>query len=1161
MIEAYIHIVIGVALFISANAFRLHRKIGISDGLFWLLFVLEGISLQTTFIPLFIYPILMPAIIRIQLLSWSGKKINADQLTGSAVSLVIAGLIIRFTTFDNLIVGVLSTMEITFTLRLIRLLFRRKGIASIGNEGANVLWVRSFVGANILLLISIYLYFIGLSPIFLYITIALYGSVGLLGIIRYSPSSDAFKPLTSETKYAKSTLDPAEKYRILRAIEDQLGQHGFHLNPDASLKELASAIKSTTHAVSQVINEEKGWSFFELLAYHRVQDAKKLFRKAEYQHYKIEQIAEEVGYLSKSAFNTSFKKITGLTPSEFRERGVRDDKVERSTYKEISENMGYRDTFGYLKISNAMLSNFFKLYFRNLKKNRVFTLLNLTGLVTGFTSCVLIFLYLSNEMSYDKFHDRSEDIYRIYLQATNPQTRTPHPMAEALVRDFPEVESAVSLTPLYGPGLTLQSIYVRNPLNNRMFLEPDVFAADSTFFDVFDFKLLSGDPKTALKEVGSVVITESVAKKYFGNEDPIGKELEDVANDSRGVVTAVMQDVPRASHFHPRIIIAYTSLKSGNPDNTWFSWNDPGHFNYVRLRPGADPRKLESAIPEWINRVSSGVNPQMLEYLTNGIISYNLQSIESIHLYSHLKWELEANSSSMYIYILMGAILFIIIILSINYINLSTARTYERGREVGIRKVLGVTKIALSTQFVLESILTCAIALLLAFSISWLLIDQFNALTGKQFITNDLLNSQLVVSAIAMMLSIGLVSGIAPAVTLNKVKPVEVLKGKILNQKSGNWKRLTLVGVQFAVSTVMIFGSIIILKQVNFIENKSMGFDEEALVVLKLQRNDLRPSAETIKAELLKDPSILSVGGISNLPGGQFNQNDLFLEEDPAIRVPASELWVDFEGLETLGINLKDGRFFESSYQQDSSGRNYIINEIAANGLGLENPIGSKVMWNSEVGALEGTIVGIVEDFNYKSLHEPVRPLLIMVGLSSFNNLILRINTSDVPRTIEHITNVYEQFDPVFVADVTFMDDRLNQLYTAERNAFSIFNLFSYIALVLAAMGLLGLAYLIITQRTKEIGIRKVLGAHVFQILWMENRSFLKVIAVSVIIGLPMSMLIMNQWLSEFAYRTTFGMMPFVTTILILILVAVGSVTFAVLRTVLKNPSEALRYE
>ncbi len=1160
MWENLIYIVIGVALFISVNGLRLYKKIGIADGIYWIAFSVLGFSVPFPAIPLYVFLILLPVLIRTLLLSWTGKKYGSDQFISSTISLGIVLLLVQFTTVGQVVIAVFTLLEITSTLRLTKHLFRRKGITSSGNEGSRVFWVRSFILANVLLLISIYLHYINVSPLFFSVTIVLYGFVGFLGLIQFSPSADSFKLLTTETKYAKSTLDPKEKYRILRAIDEQLVL-GFHLNPEASLKELASTIKSSTHAVSQVINEEKGESFFELLAYHRIQEAKKLFRKPEYEHYKIEQIAEEVGYLSKSAFNTSFKKITGLTPSEFRERNVRIDKVERSTYREITENIGYRDTFGYLKISNAMLSNFFKLYFRNLMKNRVFTFLNLVGLITGFTSCVLIFLYVTNELSYDKFHDRSEGIYRIYLQATNPQTRTPHPMAQALVRDFPEVESAVTLTPLYGPGLTLQSRYIRNPENNRMFSEPDVFAADSTFFDVFDFKLTKGDPKTALRDVGSVVITESVAQKYFGDEDPIGKFLEDPANDTRGAITGVMKDVPRNSHFHPRIIIAYASLKFGDPNSSWFSWNDPGHFNYVRLRPGADPRKLESEIPAWINSVSSGVDPQMLEYLVNGVIAYNLQPIESIHLNSHLKWELEANSSSVYIYILMGAILFIVIILSINYINLSTARTYERGREVGIRKVLGATKMALSTQFVLESLLTCIIALLFAFSISWLLIGQFNSLTGKQFIPADLLNSQLIFSGIAMTFLIGLVSGIVPALTLNKVKPVQVLKGKILNQKGGNWKRLTLVGVQFAVSTVMIFGSLIILKQVDFIENKSMGFDEEALVVLKLQRDDLRASSETIKTELLKDPSILNAGGISNLPGGQFNQNDLYLEEDPTLRVPSSELWVDFEGLKTLGINLKEGRFFENSYQQDSSGRNYIVNEIAASQLGLENPIDSKVMWNSESGPIEGTIVGVLEDFNYKSLHEPVKPLLVMVGLNSFNNLILRINTADLSQTVAHIENVYKQFDPLFVADISFMDDRLNQLYIAERNAFSIFNLFSTIALVLAAMGLLGLAYLIITQRTKEIGIRKVLGAHTLNILWMENQSFLKVIAISAIVGFPLSMIIMNQWLDEFAYRISFGMSPFIITLLILTFVAIGSVTFAVLRTVLKNPSEALRYE
>lgn len=1158
MMDALIYITIGIGLLISLNALRLYKDIGIIDGLYWLLFVLLGFSITTSFIPLYIFLIAIPAIIRLQLLSWSDKKIRFDPLGGAIISIVLASVLLRFTGVGIQAVGVLTILEILYASRLVRTLFKRKGITMAGNEGLNILWVRSFLWVNLFMIASL---FLGFSNLLSFNQIPIiYALVGLIGAIRYSASTTVFRPLTPETKYAKSTLAPVEKFRILKAIEEQIHVHNFHLNPSASLKGLADEIKSTTHAVSQVINEEKGGSFFEMLAFHRIQQAKRLFKKPEYQHYKIEQIAEEVGYLSKSAFNTSFKKITGLTPSEYRDRGVREDKVERSTDREISENMMYKDTFGYLKISNIMLSNFFKLYFRNLKKNRVFTFLNMAGLVTGFTSCVLIFLYLNNELSYDKFHERSEDIYRIYLQATNPQTRTPHPMAQALVRDFPEVESAVTLTPLYGPGLSLQSYNIRNPETNEIFLQSDVFAADSTFFDVFDFKLIVGDKKAALSNVGSIVITESVARKFFGNEDPIGKVLEDVSNNSQGVVAGIMEDAPRASHFHPKIIIPYASLKYGDADNPWFSWNDPGHFNYVKLRSGADPKMLEAQIPEWINTASSGISPVMLEYLLNGTIAFNLQPIESIHLYSHLKWELETNSSSVYVYILMGAILFIVIILSINYINLSTARTYERGREVGIRKVLGVTKTALSTQFLLESLFTCAVALVFAFSISWLLIEQFSVLTGKQFVALDLLNPSLIASSLLMTFAIGIISGIVPAFTLNKVKPVEVLKGKILNQKSGNWKRLTLVGVQFAVSTVMIFGSIIILKQVNFIENKSVGFDEEALVVLKLQRDDLQSSLQTIKTELLTDPSILSVGALSNLPGGQFNQNDIYLEEDPSTRVPSSELWVDFKGLETLGIELADGRFFESSFQGDSSSRNFILNKIAVENLGLENPLGSKVIWGSEVGPIEGTIVGVVDNFNYKSLHEPVKPLLIMVGLTS-PNIIMRVNTSNLSNTVAHIKNVYRQFDTVLEADISFMDERLNVLYSAERKAFSIFNLFSIIALILAAMGLLGLAYLIITQRTKEIGIRKVLGARLLDILWMENRMFLKVIILSLAVGLPLSIVMMNQWLNEFAYRTTFGITPYATTAIILTLVAVGSVTFAVLRTVLKNPSEALRYE
>ena len=1157
MTEALTFITIGLGIFISINTFK---KAAWVDGLYWSVFCSLGYFLTYGFVPYYFFLFLIPGFIRLQLNQLNQKKALSDQLTGTFALLTIAILTDQFTSFGLPVVGILFIIELFSTARTIRRTFQKMGIASAGNAGHRITWMKWFFGLNLLLLLGLFFnQWLG-QPQLLFSQILFY-LIGLLGLIKYQVSNESLGLIKLEKKYAKSTLDQAEKYRIITSIDKAFDQEKFHLNSEASLKLLATKIKATTHAVSQVINEEKDLSFFDLLAVHRVRESRQLLKNKKYQHYKIEQIAEEVGYLSKSAFNTSFKKITGLTPSEYRDQRVREDRVERLKDREITQSLSEGDTFEYLKLSTIMMANFLKLYFRNLNKNRLFSFLNISGLIVGFTSCVLIFLYLTNEVSYDSFHERSEDIYRVYLDATNPQTRTPHPMAQALVRDFSEVESAVSLTPLYGPGLTLQSMYIRNPENNVMFKESDGFAADSTFFDVFDFDLLSGDPNAALSDIGSVVITESMAKKYFGNEDPLGKKLEAVASGATGVITGVMEDPPRTSHFHPRFIMSYITLKSGNPENPWFSWGDPGHFNYIKLKPKSDPNNIVQAIPEWIKTVSSEISPLMMEYIQDGTISFQLQPIESIHLNSHLRWELESNSSYTYIYILTAAILFTIAILSINFINLSTARTYERSKEVGIRKVLGATRLSMSTQFISEALFTCLISMAIAFGISWLLLDEFNQLTQEKFLVSELLNPTLIGYGLLLVLGIGFLSGMIPSISLNKVDSSEIFKGRVLSSNSRNWKRLSLVGIQFVFSTILIFGSLIILKQVKFIENKSMGFDEEALIVLRLQTPETGRSFQAIKNELLKESSVLSVGGISNLPGGQFNQNDLFLESDPSNRVPASELWVDYDGLETLGIDLHEGRFFDPSFQLDSSGGNFIINRIAARELNLEDAVDAAIIWDDDDGQVPGTVVGVVEDFNYKSLHEPIRPLLVMVGLSYAQHLIIRVNTSDVANTLTSISNLYQTFDKVFTPDISFLDDRMNLLYESERRSFKIFNLFSAVALALAAIGLLGLAYLVITQRTKEIGIRKVLGARITDILWMENSSFLKVVAVAFIIGIPVSIYFMKQWLNEFAYQTSFGVSPFVSTLGILVIVAVASITLAVLKTVLKNPSEALRYE
>ncbi len=1127
---------------------------------YWGSLLIGGIAILWDVQQSYVLIALLPAAIRVITRYWFLQSQTWDSLVLPFITLIAFWVVNEVSELVGYLLIAYVFVEIYLTISYFNRIFKPRGIGLFAGSGKRLDWYRIFLLSNLLMLAGITaLYLPGVSSKLTLIIQSTYGLTIILGVIRYSNPTNALKPFFEEQKYAKSNLDEKRKFQILQALETELSS-GFHLDSNASLKTLAKTIGTSTHQLSQVINETREMSFFELLAYYRVRDAKKLLRSPDLQHIKIEDIGERVGYLSKSAFNTAFKKIAGKTPSEYRDGEVREDKVERLKHREIPALRDTRSTFEEIKNSMIMFSNFLKVYFRNLKRNRIFTLVNLSGLILGFVSCLLIYMYLKDEFSYDKFHESAENIYRITLQATNPQTRTPHPMAQALVNDFPEVISAVTLTPLYGPGLTLQSRYIRNPENNTMFRVSDGFAADSTFFDVFSFPLVAGDEKMALKSPGSVVITESMARRFFGSTDVLGKRLEAAEDGSSGLITGIMVDPPKNSHFHPNYIIPYTTLKADSSNNRWMSWSDPGHFNYIRLAEGADHKKLEKALSDWVLKYSDGVEKELVEAIKEGYVYFGIQPIVDIHLTSHLRWELEANSSIMYVYILAGTILFILIIVAINFINLYTARSMERANEVGIRKTLGATERTIAQQFISESLMTCLFAWLIAFGLAALLLQYFNEISGKSISYKDLLAADTLLFSLAVVALIGLISGLYPAVSIGRVKAIEVMKGKFVNQQQGAWKRNVLITVQFTVSAILIFGSIVILRQVEFLESQPLGFEKEHLLVMELHTNEERQSREAIKNELNKISGVMATGGISNVPGGQFNQNDLYLEGNPFERVPASELWVDFDGLQALGIELAMGRWFDRSSQMDSTARNYIVNETAFKQLNLED-VNSQVMWNWESGARKGTIVGVMKDFNFKSLHEPVKPIVVTVGLGALNNILIRIKGQNVNETIQAIEKIHQQFDAQFAADISFMDDRLERLYQSERRAFQVFNIFAVIALILASMGLLGIAYLVITQRTKEIGIRKVLGARVMDLLWMENKAFIKIIGIAVILGLPGAFLIMQQWLTEFAYYTSIGFLPFLVTVITLLAVAFFSVSLAILQTIIKNPSQSLRYE
>jgi len=1060
-------------------------------------------------------------------------------------------------------------LSVVFTIGylLLTMLFLKKEAASRGiywfaNPGSRLVWFRNFVALNVLSILC-WLLIPNLS-----VQIQVSMVLGLLSIVyvQVFRESAFLSPIPLGNKYQKSTLSPEIKSMILGKLDAIFEQENFHLRDDASLTTLAQELGATTHHLSQVLNESKKISFQDLLAQHRIREACRLLKEDDQSNIKIENIASMVGYNSKSAFNTAFKKRTGRTPSQYR------DAKDVSSYREerLPERKTPSDEDGTfsliknlsLKLKTDMIQHFLKIFGRNIGRNGLFSFLNVFGLTVGFTCSFLIYLYVQDELSYDKSLANSERTYRVSWMSDNPQTRTPHPMAQAMANDLPEVEQAVSFSPWYGPGLSKDFIRVKNIATNVIFEEPDFYFADSTFFDIFQLKLLEGD-KDALKKPFSLVITEPMAKKYFGDSSAIGKEL--ILNDMPIAVSAVVEPMPEHSHFHFNAIIPYVTLKQINPTDDWMTWADFGHFNYIRLAEGTDALQLEEKIQEWvINYLDWSESSK--ERLLSGEIGFELQPIASIHLNSHLRWELENNGNILYTYILTAILGFLLLIASINYINLTTAKSVERAKEIGVRKTLGAIPRSLLGQFYLESVLFSLIALILSLAIAMLLLDGFNMLSGKQFQVEDLLKSSFLLKALLLSLGVGLFAGFYPAIVLSSFKLTEVLKGKLTTSSRGVRLRSVLVVVQFAVSAILISGSFIIYNQVRFMKNKDLGFDQEAVISLNVPTSIEMGGVDVVllrntQAQLEAISGVTSTALTSSVPGGQFNQHGYFLRDVPENRVDASSMMVDYGIEKVLGIDVKAGRMFDQSFSNDSL-LNVVINESFANQLNVEDPIGRTLVQNASGREFEFKIIGVFKDFHFQSLHQEIQPLILVVQPLGAGHILIKLQGQHFTETISKVEEIYHtNMESELPFEYHFLDKNLASLYAQEERTLSIFSVFSLIALILASLGLLGMAIAILNQRIKEVGMRKILGATSGQIMLMILGQFARLVVIAIIIGLPLSYILMQSWIAEFSYQAPLGIMPFIGAIVVLVFVATLSVFSAVMRITYSNPVDALRYE
>ncbi|MEP5611987.1 MAG: ABC transporter permease [Cyclobacteriaceae bacterium] len=1036
-----------------------------------------------------------------------------------------------------------------------------RGIYWFGNPGSRLVWFRNFFALNILIILC-WLLLPSLTIQFQVVMVMVLLAYIYLQVFH---ESTFLSPIPLGNKYQKSTLSPEIKSMILGKLDAIFEQENFHLRDDASLTKLAEELGATTHHLSQVLNESKKIGFQDLLAQYRIREACRLLKEDDQSNIKIENIAAMVGYNSKSAFNTAFKKRTGKTPSEYRESkdvsSYREEHLsERKTPSSRNSTFSLRNVS--IKLKRGMVTNFFKVFYRNLKRNRLFSAINLFGLTVAFTCSILIYLFISDEQSFDRGLPDYDRIHRVSWMSENPQTRTPHPMAQAMVKDLPEVEAAVSISPWYGPGLSRELIRVKNVEKNILFEEPDFFFADSTFFDVFGLELVEGDAD-ALSKPWTLVISQKMATKYFGSASAIGQEL--LVNDMPIAVTTVVKGMPENSHFHFNALIPYTTLKTINPEDGWLKWADFGHFNYIKVTPDANRTELESRIPNWIVRYLDWPQ-ENIDGLMDGSIRFGLQPIADIHLHSHLRWELENNGNVLYVYILTATLAFLLLIASINYVNLTTAKSMERAREIGVRKTLGAVSINLSFQFYLESILFCLMALILALGSTFFLIEGFNFLSGKAFGLEDVFNVSFVARLIGLSMVIGILAGFYPAVALAAFKPAEVLKGKLTASSKGVRMRGLLVIAQFVVSAILIAGSLIILRQIDYMKNKELGFDQEALISIRIPASvelggiDLQ-NTRSMQTQIEAIPGVLKTSTVSNLPGGQFNQHPMFAKKNPDNRVDMSEMMVSFNVEEVFDFEILQGRTFERSYAEDSAGLNFILNESAISHLNLKEPIGEQLIWIDNENTIEGTIVGVVKDFHYRSLHEEIQPLLIQLDEYAAGQLVVKMEGTNFQKVLGDIEAVYLSTNTDLPFEFQFLDQQLAELYQIEVKTLSIFSVFAVVALILASLGLLGMAIAILNQRIKEVGMRKILGASSAQIMRMIFAQFAKLIVIALLIGLPVSYVLMQNWISEFSYQAPFGVMPFVWAGVVLSLVAAISVSSAVFRIAFSNPVEALRYE
>ena len=798
-----------------------------------------------------------------------------------------------------------------------------------------------------------------------------------------------------------------------------------------------------------------------------------------------------------------------------------------------------------------MFKNYFKTAWRSVWKNKTFSSINVIGLTIGLACCLLIALYIQNELSYDKFQVKGNRIARVIMQysfdgstESNAGNFTSVRVASIFPRTFPEVESAIKMTEY--------SRVVK--YDDKLFNEKKFMYADSNFFKIFSFKLLKGNSQTALSKPYDVLLTASTAKRYFGNENPIDKTLR-VGNDSNLYrVTGVMQDCPSNSQIQLDLLASFSSLgiTSDHEDTYW----EANYTTYLLLKDRNSIAQLQAKIPSFMKEEMAG---------KGATINFLLEPFESIHLHSPYD-SFTPNSNVVYIYILAAVALLILIIACSTYINLGTARSLERAKEVGVRKVIGAVRKQLFFQFMIESVLLCLFSVVLSLAVSAILLPFFNTLTERQLELSNLFSVPFILFSVAVTLLISFVAGFYPALILTRFQPVKVLKGAFKNTASGQVLRKSLIIFQFVISVFLIIATFIIQQQLYFIQHKKLGYNREHVLVLPLD-NKMLAKLDLIKNEFKTNADVINVSRCVRSPvegGGGYNMRSAVMPDNQQVAVTANP--VDEDYINTVGLQLVAGSNFTQQDVKDVTPDSqelrtyhFILNESAAKQLGWtpKEAVGKKMFLDN---SRPGYVSGVVKDFNFQSLHSPIKPFVLFPELWG-RELLVKLSGSHLSQTISFLKSKWKDLVPDRPFEYHFLDEDYDKLYQSESRLGEVMKIFTSAGILLACFGLFGLSSYAIEQRRKEIGIRKVLGASAANITNLLATNFIKLVLVAFVIAVPIAWIVMNKWLENFAYRINISWMVFIIAGLAVMIITFLTISFQSVKAALANPVKSLRRE